>query len=476
MTKHTKIDLGAAAPAFEQKNGNPGSPDDVKTIIANLGRAFEEFRTRNDKELAEVKAGMKAAPADLDKLQTALSDLQEAKDKIELSLKAQAKKHEEELIALEAKLNRPGARGNNGPEIDFEAEAEKMTNHVLSMKRAHNLPIPTETFNVDSVKAYKSAMLKAMRRGIQSLNGDEQKALLAGSDPDGGFLITPDVSGRIVTRVYETSPIRQLVSQVTISTDALEGVNDFEEAGGLVMVGEQTAPTETTTPKIGKWRIAVHEGYVEPKATQQLLEDSSVDMEAWLARKVADKISRGQNNLFINGNGVGRPMGLFAYTTAETSDDTRAWGVFEHVKTGVNGNFATSNPADVFFDLIGKFKDFYLANARFFTRREVVTLVRKFKESTTGQYLWQPGLQVGQPQTILTYPVVIGQDIPGLGTNGNSLAFGDFAEAYTIVDRLGMTTIRDNLTAKPFIKFYTRVRFGGGALNFEAVKFIRFAA
>ena len=109
-------------------------------------------------------------------------------------------------------------------------------------------------------------------------------------------------------------------------------------------------------------------------------------------------------------------------------------------------------------------------------RREVRTLIRKMKEATSDRYLWEPSLQAGQPDRLLGYPVRIDQFMPGLNTGSLSLAFGDFREAYTIVDRIGVRTLRDPYTAKPYIRFYSTKRTGGGAVNFEAVKFLKFAA
>jgi HK97 family phage major capsid protein len=207
-----------------------------------------------------------------------------------------------------------------------------------------------------------------------------------------------------------------------------------------------------------------------------LLDDAVLDIEAWLAAKVADRLTRVENTAFITGNGVNKPRGIADYPTAATGDDSRAWGTFEHVATANNGNFPSSNPADTLFDLVGKFKDAYLANATWLTRREVITLVRKFKESTTNGYLWQPGLQQGRPQTLLGFPVAIAQDMPALATDSLSLAFGDFREAYQIVDRAGFRVLRDPFTAKPYVRFYTTRRTGGGAVQFEAVKFVKFGS
>lgn len=451
---------------YEVKDAGGG---DVATVIDQLGRAFEEFKSKNETELKELKAGIKAAPADLTKVEEALDKLQAAKDAIEAKAAAEQKRIDD----LEKRLNRPGGLGTDAG----KAEAELKSFQVLlkSHSAMYNRPAPAEV-GADGYTAYKSAFNAFLRKGSHLLEPSEIKTLSVGSDPDGGYLVQADVTGRIQTRVYETSPIRQIASVQQISTDALEGINDLDEADDLVMLGETQAPGDGKTPKISKWRIPVWEGAVEPKATQQLIEDAAVDVEAWLARKTADKIARGQNRRFVTGSGSSEPRGFCSYPTVAAGDGSRPWGKLEHILSGASGDFSGENPADKLFDLIGAVKDAYLANARFVTRREVITKVRKFKESATGNYLWQPGLQQGQPQQLLSFPVTIAQDMPGLGAGSLSLGFGDFAEGYQIVDRLGLTVIRDNLTLKPYVKFYTRVRFGGGVLNFDAIKFLKFAA
>ncbi|MCB1567835.1 MAG: phage major capsid protein, partial [Xanthomonadales bacterium] len=199
------------------------------------------------------------------------------------------------------------------------------------------------------------------------------------------------------------------------------------------------------------------------------------DVEAWLARKVADKFARVEGSAFWTGNGVGKPRGLASYTTAATGDDTRAWGQFEHVLSGANGDFHTTQ-FDPIHTLMGAFKDQYLNNAQFVMRRAVRTSARKQKESTTNRYLWEPGLQVGAPERFMGYPVRVDEYMPALTTGSLSLAFGDFAQAYQIVDRMGVRTLRDPYTAKPYVVFYSTKRTGGGAVNFEAVKFLKFSS
>jgi len=440
--------------------------DDVTALVTDLGKAFEEFKSTHEREIKEIKA--KGSPdavttEKLSKIDDALAKLSEAKDAME-----------RRADDLEKKLNRPGAGGGEAGE-KREAEVKAFNASLKSFAGMYGRPAPAEVAG-EAYDDYRKGFNAFVRGGDRSFGDAERKAMSVGSDPDGGYLVPADMSGRIVTRVFETSPMRQVASVQVIGTDALEGMVDRNEASSGGWVGETQPRPTTGTPQIGKWRIPVYELFAQPEATQQLLDDANVSVEAWLAGKVADKLTRVENAAFVVGDGANKPRGLFAYDTAATADDARAWGTFEHIATGANGGFAASNPADKLFDLLGAFKDAYLGNARWVTRREVITLIRKFKESTTGNYLWQPGLQQGQPQTILGYPVTIAQDVPALAAGSLSLGFGDVRETYQIVDRQGFRVLRDPYTNKPFVRFYTTRRVGGGAVQFEAFKFLKFTA
>jgi len=109
-------------------------------------------------------------------------------------------------------------------------------------------------------------------------------------------------------------------------------------------------------------------------------------------------------------------------------------------------------------------------------RREMRTAIRKMKEATSDRYLWEPSLQAGSSDMLLGYPVRIDQYVPAMATDSLSLAFGNFAEAFTIVDRIGVRTLRDPFTAKPYVVYYSTKRCGSGAVNFEAVKFLKLSA
>jgi HK97 family phage major capsid protein len=255
-------------------------------------------------------------------------------------------------------------------------------------------------------------------------------------------------------------------------TDSLEGIVDNDEADAG-WVSELGARSDSGTPQVGKYRIEAHEMYAMPKATQKLIDDAATDIEGWLADKVADKFARVEGDAFINGTGVGQPRGLFTYTTAATADASRAWGTFEHIATGASGTFHTTK-ADPLFTMIGAMNEAYLANATWVMKGTVRTAIRQMKEATSDRYLWEPSMQAGVPDRLLGYPVRVDQYVPAMAANSLSLAFGDFREAFTIVDRIGVRTLRDPFTAKPYIVFYSTKRCGSGAVNYEAVKFLKF--
>lgn len=432
-------------------------PKEINAVVEELGTAFEEFKAAHTQQLAEIKAGRgnEAVLNDkIERLGARMDELQAQKD------------------ALETKFNRPNMGGDE-VSVDERKALAAMNVEIKAAAASAGRPQPQD-IDLDSFRAYKRGFAEWARKGERALDEACRKALQVGVDVDGGFLVPADVSGRIVTKVYELSPIRKISAVQPISSDRLEGIEDLGEAAAG-WVSEVGARGDSTTPQVGKYEIVAHEMYGQPKATQKLLDDSSVDIEAWLAAKTADKFARVEGTAFVAGTGVGQPRGFTTYTTAATADGTRAWGQIEHVVTGANGAFHTTQ-ADPLFDLIAAFRPDYLANARWVTKRTVIAAIRKFKTSATSEYIWQPGLQAGQPSQILGFPVVIAEDMPALATNSLSMALGDFSRAYQIVDRMGIRTLRDPYTDKPYVKFYSTRRVGGQVVNFEALKFIKFSA
>jgi len=101
-------------------------------------------------------------------------------------------------------------------------------------------------------------------------------------------------------------------------------------------------------------------------------------------------------------------------------------------------------------------------------------VIRKVKDST-GNYIWQPPSVAGARSTLLNFPVVEAEDMPDIAANSLSVAFGDFQRGYAVVDRIGIRTMRDPFSTKPFVIFYTTKRVGGGVQDFDAIKLLRFS-
>jgi len=313
---------------------------------------------------------------------------------------------------------------------------------------------------------YKSAFCNYLRKGIDAgLEQLQMKALSVGSDSNGGYLVTPHMSQSIVQIIHESSPMRALASVETISSDSLDLIEDTSDMDAE-WVGESADREDTDNATIHKNSIDTHEMYAQPKATQKLIDDSSIDIEQWVAQKVAEKFARLESTAFISGDGSDKPKGILAYT-AGTS--------FGQVQQLLSGTSATVT-ADSLIQLYYALKDEYAKRATFLMHRTTVQALRLLKEATTNQYLWQPGLAGGTPDTLLGVPVALGADMPTPGAGSLSVAIGDFKRAYLIVDRVGIRTLRDPFTAKPFVKFYTTKRVGGEVVNTEAVKLLKLAA
>jgi len=381
-------------------------------------------------------------------LEKAVADFRELNDKAQ----AESKKRGEESAEMKAQVEKANA------EITKLQDEIKATNAALNRSARGEAAAQGMS---DEQKARRDAFNKYIRKGDGSLSDMEQKALSVGSDPDGGFLVLPEMSSEIVKKVFESSPVRAVASVQTISSDSFEILQDLDEAGAG-WVGETAARSETTTPQFKKIVIAVHEIYAKPRATQKLLDDAFVNIEAWLAEKVSERFGRIEATAFVQGDGVNKPRGFMTFT-AGTS-----FGQIEQVNSGS----AAVITADGIINLKYSLKGAYAPGAVFMMKRATVASVRKLKD-TTNQYLWQPSLQLGQPDMLLGHPIYEADDMAVEAANALPIAFGNFKAGYQIVDRFGIRTLRDPYSAKPNVEFYTTKRVGGDVKDFEAIKILK---
>jgi HK97 family phage major capsid protein len=428
----------------------------VNDAIGNLNSAFEEFKRTNDERLKEIEAKGAADPVTEQKLAKIDADITKANEIAEQA-------------ALAVKRSQRIVTDEKGEKIDLDAKAFNWAS-TLGKRRGSMV----QEYTAADMDEYKSAFGKYLRSDEKMLEAVEAKALSVGSDPDGGYVVHPDMNGRVVERVFDTSPMRAYASIQVVSTDALEGLHDVDEASAS-WVEETGSRAETNTPELKRWRIPTHEMYANPAATQKILDDAEISIEQWLANKVADKFARTEATAFVTGNGVGKPRGFLDYGDWTTAG-TYQLGAIEQFDSGANGAFvAAPNGGDVLITALYSLKQQYRNNATWFMNRSVGAAVRKLKDSD-GAYIWQPGIAAGQPATLLGYPTATFEDMPDLATGSLSIAVGDMRAAYQIVDRMGIRVLRDPYSNKPYVHFYTTKRVGGDVVDFDALKIINFQA
>lgn len=442
--------------------------EDTTKLYENAKRELAELRS----ELDTVSKKAQLDPVFVNKIDTIAASVETMQGTLEGD-KAVIKSLETRADALEAQSKRPGTRGGWSDSDEAKAAKDAFEWHKNKLISAGKLHVNSKIEpNQAEYDAYCDALGPYMRaRSDAAMKPEYQAAMSTGSDPDGGYLVPKSVDSRIIGRVYETSNLRALATVVSIGGKELEIPRDEGEFGHGGWVGEQTAPSETSTSQLGVSKIFAHEMFAEPRVTQNMLEDAGLDIEAWVGNKVGDKFARVEATSFFTGTGVNQPRGLLTYANWATAGDD---GHLENGKIEqiVSGG-ATSILPDNLFNLVFSLKDYYLNNAQFLMKRLTVRDVMKLKDGQNN-YLWQMGdIKAGQPATLLSHPITRAEDMPTIAASSLSVAFGDFKQAYTIVDRLGITLLRDNLTAKPYIKFYNRRRVGGDVVNFEAVKLLR---
>lgn len=396
------------------------SISEVTDRVHALGNAWEQFKQVNDQRLSEIERKGYADPLHGEHLKK----ISDALDQ-----------HKRRMDQIETVHGRPGVDMSGAP------------------------------FNAN-LSEYKAAFRNYLRKGSEGgLDALQLKALSVGTDANGGYLVPNQLSDVIVKIVNESSPMRALARVETISSDSLDLIEDNDEMAAAWADETTARSSDTNTATIGRNTIDTFEMYAQPKATQKLIDDGAIDIEQWIAEKVADKFARLEATAFIAGNGTSAPKGILTYA-AGTS-----FGQVQQVPSGTSAVVTADSLIQLFYAL----KDEYAKNATFLMNRGTLQAVRLLKEATTNQYLWQPGLAAGAPDSLLGAPVALAADMPVPAASSLSIAVGDFKRAYLIVDRVGIRTLRDPFTAKPFVQFYTTKRVGGEVVNTEAMKLLKLA-
>jgi HK97 family phage major capsid protein len=395
----------------------------------DLMRAFEDFKATNDERLShEKKGGDVLLEEKVARINSALDQATRRLD--ELSLK-------NARPAIGGALGRERAEARSAGEIEHKAAFEAY------------------------VRSGEGAGLRAL----------EAKAMSIGSNPDGGYLVPAEVEHAIGERLSHISPIRGIAAVRTISSNVYK--KPFMTTGPAVgWVGETGARTQTASPVLDELSFPAMELYAMPAATATLLEDSAVNIDEWIAGEVEQAFAAQEGTAFVNGDGVNKPTGFLQSTMI--AEGSWAWGKLGFVISGADGAFPATDPSDPLIDLVYALKAGYRQNGTFVMNRKTQASVRKLKDED-GNYMWTPPAIAGGRAALMTFPVIEAEDMPDMAADAFSIAFGDFGRGYLVVDRAGVSVLRDPYTAKPYVLFYTTKRVGGGVQDFDAIKLLKFA-
>jgi HK97 family phage major capsid protein len=300
-----------------------------------------------------------------------------------------------------------------------------------------------------------------------------RKTLIAGSNADGGFFISPERSSKYIQRIFETSPMRQLATVNTIAGDQLDFIIDDDESATGGWVGELETRDTTATPKVGELSIVTHEQYAMPMATQKMLNTVGFDIEAWLNGKTQSKMLRVENTAHITGDAAKKPRGILSLPAWAVAGTYERFAVEQF-----NSGAAALPTADGLKEFQNLLIEMYQGNATWLMKRTTWSNIITLKD-LDGRYLLNQlelsGLSSRDGLMLLGRPVRFADDMPAAAANALAIAYGDFAEGYNIVDQVGFRLIRDPYTTKGKVKYYVTKYTGGDVTNYESFKIMKFA-
>ena len=279
-------------------------------------------------------------------------------------------------------------------------------------------------------------------------------ALQEGTDSEGGYLVPDEYDRTLVEALEEENVFRQLAKVIRTSSGDRK-IPVVATKGTASWIDEEGAYTESDD-SFGQVSIGAYKVGTMIKVSEELLNDSVFDLESYIAKEFARRIGAKEEEAFFTGDGSGKPLGVLAATGG--------------AETGVTAASSTAITADELMDLFYSLKSPYRKKAVWVLNDSTIKAVRKLKDST-GQYLWQPSLMAGTPDTLLGRPVKTSTYMPVIAAGAKTIAFGDFSY-YWIADRQGRSFKRLNelYAANGQVGFLGSQRVDGKLVLSEAVK------
>jgi HK97 family phage major capsid protein len=309
---------------------------------------------------------------------------------------------------------------------------------------------------------YKNAYESYLRN--RTMGPQDEKVLREGIDSAGGFLVPEDMQTEIIKKVATQTVMRQQARIVTTSRDSVKWPrikyttdNIYTNPVRLSWVGEPTTDiSEATNPDFGQLDIQVNTAMSNLKLSNDLIDDSAVDIEMMIAGFFGESFALGEEAAFWTGTGAGQPLGVLATNSVDSTDGVAS----------VNSGSASTLLSAGLINLWGALPTQYERGARFYWRKSTEEVIRELVNSTSGDYEWPVVNQVGQlgqaEPTLLGFPVTRIEFAPAIAGDAFPILFGQL-QGYIIVDRVGLSIQRlvETEAKRNQIEFVARKRVGG---------------
>lgn len=443
---------------------------DITERIEALGKSIHDFKEKHTEMDAATGSRVKELEIQLDKINDKLTEDEKRFDELQAEA-AKAQALEDAVERLEAQVRAPAFSpdGKETPYSPEEVEHKQAFNDFLRSPQ--------------NMRHNAAARLEDAESAVKQL-AKEGKAVTIGTDAAGGYAVPAPIAEEVFQLVLDISQIINAVRTTNVGTPLYERLVDSRgTASGWA--GEGDTRSDTATPTLNQVTFTHGELYALPKISNWALQDMMFDIDAYVVASVAEEFDYQLGLAITSGNGTNKPTGILNGTPVSTDDEAspaRAFGTIQYLPTGAAADFQldrlgspAGDPAGVFIDLEQALKPRYLANLTYWANRNTVKQMRKWRDAD-GQYLWQRSLQVGQPATFMSAPVINNEHLADVGTNAFPVIGGDLRAGYELIRLHGMNMIRDPFTSKGHTILYIAQRYGGKIVVDDAIKVIKCAA
>lgn len=393
-------------------------------------------------------------------------------------VEAKLAKANDAMTALEKEVKELSLKGQRPGQTAEKAEAAELALKSFNLRLQANAMEAGKSFapvTADQYAEYKAAWGSYVRKGVDGLTEAEKKTINVGTSTQGGYLVGEEMEAGIDRVVQRYSAMRQVARVIPIGSASYKKLVKVTGTSGASRGGENTTPSNGISPGWVELEFKPGTYVSEQRITSEALEDATQDVGADLEMEMGIEFAEMEGTDFISGNGVNGPRGLTDYTNVANA--SYSWGNVGYVASGGASSWAASNPSDYLIDLVHALKRQYRAGASFLMNDATLGSIRKLKDGQ-GNYLWgmtKDSFMAGAVGTLLGYNVVTDDFMADIGANAYPIAFGDFKQAYYVIERKGIAVLRDPATAFPHVRFLARRRVGGGIAKFEAVKLFKIA-